>query len=336
MTVVVANHESALRHDTGINHPERPDRVRAVQRGIQSSGVKVVPLDSPEISVDQLAVVHDDSYIEMIRQHCLLGGGALDMDTFTSRASWEAALTAAGGVLAVVEELGVRSDSSGFVIARPPGHHALRDQAMGFCLFNNVAVSAALLRGSGSRVAILDWDVHHGNGTQALLGQDPSVLYVSLHQAPFYPYAGHVEDIHLIEAEGSNVNIPVPAGTGGDVYRRAWGELVMPVVRQFEPDWVFVSAGYDAHIRDPLGELALVADDYGWMAASLVEEVPSNRVVVVLEGGYDLEALEQSTASTLVGLSGISNWGPVAVISPEGANAAVDAAAAAISEYWSI
>ena len=175
----------------------------------------MVTIEAPEIQREELAVVHDASYIEMVEAFCSLGGGALDMDTVVSEASWQAALTAAGGVKALVEEMQADGDAAGFAITRPPGHHALANRAMGFCLFNNVAVAAALLRAGGQRVAILDWDVHHGNGTQAIVGQDPGVLYISVHQSPFYPFDGRIEDIDSEDGKGTTVNVPLPAGTAG-------------------------------------------------------------------------------------------------------------------------
>ena len=248
MEVLVATHGSSLKHDTGERHPERPERVEAVHRGVVGSGLEVIEIQAPQIQSSELEMAHDPSYIEMIEAYCSLGGGALDMDTIASEATWEAALTAAGAVRVLTEELRERTDSTGFAITRPPGHHAFRDRATGFCIFNNLAVTAALLRSNGERVAILDWDVHHGNGTQSILGDDPGTLYVSIHQDHFYPFDGDVADIDAGEAKGTNVNIPLPAWTGGDVYRRAWGELVIPVVSQFEPDWVLISSGYDAHV----------------------------------------------------------------------------------------
>ena len=252
MDVLVATHESSLQHDTGERHSERQERVVAIRNGVLASGLDVTEIEAPPIERSELGLAHDASYIEMIETYCSLGGGALDMDTVASRASWEAALTAAGGVRVLVEELAERSGCTGFAVTRPPGHHAFRDRATGFCIFNNVAITASLLRSQGERVAILDWDVHHGNGTQSILGDDPGTLYVSLHQDHFYPFEGQVLDIDAGEAKGTNVNIPLPVGTAGDIYRRAWGELVIPVVSQFEPDWVFLSSGYDAHADDPL------------------------------------------------------------------------------------
>lgn len=336
MQVVVASHESALLHDAGPHHPERPDRVRAVRRGIEASGLEVVDIVAPRIERSELAVIHDAAYIEKIETFCSLGGGALDMDTVVGPDSWEAALRAAGAVRAVVEELRSRPDATGFAMTRPPGHHALPSRAMGFCVFNNVAVTALLLRSRGERVAILDWDVHHGNGTQTELANDPGSLYVSIHQANFYPFEGKVHDIDREATKGTTVNIPVPAGTAGDVYKEAWRNLVIPVLEQFGPDWVLISSGYDAHLDDPLADLCLISDDYGWLAAEVVDVVPANRVVVALEGGYDLKALEESTAATLRGLAGITPPSEMTGRSPDESRRAVALAASAISAHWRV
>jgi len=336
MDVVVASHPSALLHDTGPRHPERSERVEAVRKGIDESGLTVHEIISPPIERSELALVHDPSYIEMVEKFCQLGGGALDMDTFTSQDSWEAALTAAGGIRALVDELRDRTDATGFAITRPPGHHAFPDRAMGFCLFNNVAVTAAYLRSRGDRVAILDWDVHHGNGTQEMLGDDAGTLYTSIHQDPFYPFSGASEDIESGEAKGTIVNVPLPAGTAGDVYRRAWEELVLPVVGQFEPDWVIVSAGFDSHAEDELASLFLESADYGWMAARLSEVHSPARTVLALEGGYDLTALRESSSSALQGLSGNARLTDSVYQSPGNSHAALSHAAEVIGRHWSL
>jgi acetoin utilization deacetylase AcuC-like enzyme len=336
MEVVVASHPSALLHDTGPRHPERSQRVVAVLEGIRSTGFAIDEIEAPEITRSELALVHDPTYIEMIQAFCGLGGGALDMDTFVSAESWQAALTASGGLSALVEELETRSDATGFAVSRPPGHHAMPNRAMGFCLFNNVAVVAALLRSRGQRVAILDWDVHHGNGTQAMLGDDPGVLYVSIHQDHFYPFAGHIEDIEAGEAKGTVVNVPLPAGTAGDVYRRAWDEVAIPVLKQFEPDWVLVSAGFDAHANDELASFFVESSDYGYMAGRLAGVHPPNRTVFSLEGGYDLVALRDSARSTLIGMAGDFVEPESVYRSPASSSDALAAAAAAIGRHWVI
>ena len=336
MQLIVASHPSSLLHDTGRNHPERPARYEAVLKGIAGTGLDTKHIDSPEADRAALSLVHTESYIDLIQSFCASGGGALDMDTRAVPASWEAALRSAGGLLALVEEMGDRSDTPGFAVARPPGHHATADRAMGFCLFNNVAVAAALLRERGSRVAILDWDVHHGNGTQDMLASDPGTLYVSLHQQHFYPFEGEIADIDRDDAAaGTTVNIPLMAGTAGDVYLPAWNDLVLPVVSQFEPDWVLVSAGYDAHVDDPLADLRLTSADFGVMASQLAETVPPSRVVVALEGGYDLDALASSAAATVLGLVG-ETPASTSLTSIPGASEPVERAARAIARHWSI
>lgn len=304
MELIVASHPSSLEHDTSKNHPERPQRVTAIRTGLAESSLDLVEVDSPPISRSELELVHDPSYIDMIDAFCSMGGGALDMDTIVSPETWTAALTAAGGVMAAIDELEGRSDATAFVLSRPPGHHALRDTAMGFCVFNNVAVAAATLRLRDQKVAILDWDVHHGNGTEDLLRDDEGVLYVSLHQSPFYPFSGELEAIDLPPSPGTVLNVPLPERTAGDVYREAWGLLVIPAVAQFAPDWVLVSSGYDAHYLDPLAGLRLVSDDYGWMTDQLRKIHPVNRTIFVLEGGYDLDALAESALATVEGLTG--------------------------------
>jgi acetoin utilization deacetylase AcuC-like enzyme len=257
------------------------------------------------------------------------------VDTVISGFTWAAALTAAGGVRKLVEALGERDDAStGFAVARPPGHHALRNRAMGFCIFNNVAVAATWLRSRGATVLILDWDVHHGNGTQALVTRDPGIVYLSMHQEAFYPFEGFPGDIDF-DAPGTTINVPLPSGTAGDAVRHVWSEVVIPVVTQFAPDWILVSAGYDAHVNDPLADLRLIADDYGWMASTLASVHPPNRTVYALEGGYDLEALRDSVRATLLGASGVDEWG-APQISPPGTIAGLGESLAAVRRHWDI
>jgi len=303
MTVHLVTHDLSLSHTGPYGHPERPDRVSAVIDAIRSSSHDVVEIEAPEVDRELLSTIHDPSYIEHIHSFCISGGGALDADTYAVPASWDAALRAAGAGPAAVDMLRKRK-GSGFVAVRPPGHHAEHDRAMGFCLFNNVAITASYLRRSGERVAIVDWDVHHGNGTQHTFYEDPDVLYVSLHEFPFYPGTGWVDEAGDMAGRGSTVNIPLPGGTDPQSYLAAYRRIAVPIVRQFDPDWILVSSGYDAHRLDPLGGLLLESEHYGWMAAALVDIVPKNRLVSFLEGGYDLSALATGAVATVDGATG--------------------------------
>lgn len=257
------------------------------------------------------------------------------MDTVVSADSWEAALRSAGGVKILIDRLRTADDATGFAMSRPPGHHALRSQAMGFCIFNNVAIAAMILRSEGERVAILDWDVHHGNGTQTIVGSDPEILYVSIHQSPFYPFDGLISDLDA-EAKGTTINIPIPAGTAGDAYRKAWGEIVMPVVSRFEPDWILVSAGFDAHVNDYLASLRLEASDYGWMATRIADIHRPERTIFALEGGYDLTALRNCTVATLRGMAGLYEASEPRRSSPDEAFKVIEEARSAVSRHWAI
>jgi acetoin utilization deacetylase AcuC-like enzyme len=250
--------------------------------------------------------VHAPAYVAQLQRFCERGGGDLDPDTFAAPGSWDTALRAAGAVLDAVDALEAGSCDVAFAAGRPPGHHAVPDRAMGFCLVNNVAVAAAKLAADGQRVAIVDWDVHHGNGTQDIFYNDPNVLYVSTHEYPLYPGSGRADETGGPDAPMSNLNLPFPAGTRGDVFRRSVDEVIAPVVERFAPDWLFISAGFDAHRNDPLADVMLIEPDYAYMANSLVGLVPDGRTIVFLEGGYDFEALSLSTGSTLSAMIGES------------------------------
>jgi acetoin utilization deacetylase AcuC-like enzyme len=253
--------------------------------------------------------VHTADYLERLEQFCLSGGGNLDLDTFARPDSWEAALLSAGAGLQAIDVLRQRGDGVAFVATRPPGHHAFGDHSMGFCLLNNVAVSAAALVAMGERVLIVDWDVHHGNGTQAMFWDEPSVLYVSTHQSPFYPGTGEADEVGGAAARGLTVNVPLPAGATGDVVQRALDVVAAPVIDEFDPTWVLISAGFDAHRGDPLADLALSGADFAALAQTVSSFAPRpGRLVVVLEGGYDLEGLRASVKATLGALTG-AGWG---------------------------
>jgi acetoin utilization deacetylase AcuC-like enzyme len=283
-------------------HPERPDRLAAVMAGVEDLHLgDDLSFVEPRVATrNELLRVHEASYLDELGAFCYEGGGNIDEDTYATYQSWSLAEHAAGAGIAVVDELRRRGDGVGFVAARPPGHHALADRAMGFCLLNNVAVTAAALTERGERVLILDWDVHHGNGTQSIFWNDPEVLYVSTHQWPLFPGSGGAREVGGRDALGLTVNLPLPAGATGDVARRALDEVAAAVIDQFAPTWVLVSAGFDAHRADPLAELALSGGDFAALARMAAGYAPGpGRLAFFLEGGYDLGALRISVAATL-------------------------------------
>jgi acetoin utilization deacetylase AcuC-like enzyme len=299
------HHPSSLEHDTG-EHPERPARIRAIEQELTGRGwLGLEPRLAPAVDRTIVEAVHPAAYVDRIAEVSARGGGMLDMDTVASAGSFEAALHAAGGAVGAVSALVAREAEITFCGLRPPGHHAEASRAMGFCLFNNVAVTAAALADRGERVAIVDYDAHHGNGTQDIFYRDPRVLYVSLHEWPLYPGTGPLDQVGEGEGAGTTLNVPLPAGTAGDVYRRALDELVVPVLERFAPTWVLLSAGFDGHRADPLTGLALSSGDYADLTASLLAVVPEGRRLMFLEGGYDLAGLRDSTAASLAAAVGV-------------------------------
>lgn len=304
MKVLVADHPAFAAHVTGSWHPERPDRLQAVRAGISAARVQIVEFAPPPVEPELLFGVHLPAYVSSIKRFCAAGGGELDPDTIVGVESWEAALRAAGAGPAAADLLRQGTADIAFLPIRPPGHHALEDRAMGFCVFNNVAVTARLLAEEGNRVAIVDWDVHHGNGTQETFLMDPRVLYISLHEFPAYPGSGWIDEVGLGPAAGTAVNVPLPTGTAGDVYRAAFDRIILPILTAFQPDWLLISAGYDAHEADPLAGIALLESDYAAMASGLSDVVEDGRTIIFLEGGYNLNAIKRSVASTLHGFAG--------------------------------
>jgi len=279
-------------HDGG-GHPERPARLDAVMAGL--SELEPVRIPAEPANRDDLLRVHTPDYLDRLDRLCRDGGGHLDADTYVRPDSWDVAVRAAGAGLAAVSALRDGAGTAAFVAVRPPGHHAEPGRGMGFCLLNNVAVAAAALAADGERVLIVDWDVHHGNGTEAMFWNRSDVLYVSTHQWPLYPGTGRADDVGGPAARGLTVNVPLPPGATGDVVRRALDDVAGPVVDRFDPTWVLVSAGFDAHRDDPLAGLALSSADFADLARTVARP---GRTVLFLEGGYDLAALQASVAAT--------------------------------------
>lgn len=293
-------------------HPESPDRLQTVMSHLGEAGLltRLLRVEPRDATIEDLELVHSRRLIEEVRVTAHGGGIWLDADTYVSRRSFEAALRATGGALAGLDAVLEGRVGSTFCLLRPPGHHATPDRAMGFCLFNNVAVAAAyaLERRGLERVAIVDFDVHHGNGTQDAFYDDPRVLYFSTHQSPFYPGTGDWNETGSGSGEGTTVNVPLPDGCGPAEYLRVFREVCEPVVRRFRPDILLVSAGFDAHFADPLAHMRLDCEAYyeiGGLLKGLADEICRGRIVYALEGGYNLSALAWSVMTcidTLLGL----------------------------------
>ena len=326
-------HDSSLEHDTG-PHPEGPGRIPAIERAMEARGwLGFERRDAPEVDMDVLLRVHPRSYVEHVRVMCERGL-SLDPDTVASPGSWAAALHAAGGATAAVDALVSGESPLTFSGLRPPGHHAEPAAAMGFCLFNNVAVAAqhALDSHRLTRVLILDWDVHHGNGTNDIFHDTSAVLFVSIHQSPLYPGTGALKDVGAGDGEGYTINLPVPPGSGEDQWLALVEHVAMPAARAFEPELVLVSAGFDAHRRDPLASCELETSSYAQLAghARALAEDSGAPIGLVLEGGYDLEALSSSVVATLESLAADGAEPPRSVERTP----LVEAAAQTLGLYW--
>ncbi len=303
MSSVFLEHPSSRAHDTGA-HPEQPARMAAIERELSERGwLGYERVQSPAVQESDLSAVHPRSYVERVERLCARGGGYLDADTVTSEGSLEAALHAAGGAVALVDLLLDGEATSVFSAHRPPGHHALPTRAMGFCLFNNVAIAAThALRSRGvERVMIFDWDVHHGNGTNDIFHVSDEVLFVSIHESPLYPGTGPAADVGIGDGSGYTVNLPVSAGADDALYRSLVDHVVVPLATAFEPELVLVSAGYDAHRDDPLATCNLTEEAFAQMTRSMRRccEGLGAPLGAVLEGGYAPGALARSVAATL-------------------------------------
>ncbi len=299
--IVCVYDEEFLLHRPPEDHPEQPDRLRAVLGGVVEAGVDpgssmLSPAAATETAVRS---IHTQRHIDFVRRVAESGGGLLDGgDTHASEESFAVALRAAGAAIAGVHAVLGGSAGAAFCAVRPPGHHAEADEPMGFCIFNNVAIAARYAQRHHDirRVAILDWDVHHGNGTQHIFEDDPSVLFISLHQYPYYPGSGANTERGRGEGEGYTINIPFPAGTGEAAYLKAFQDEVLPALKSFDPGLLLISAGFDAHRDDPLGSIELTEESFGKLTTLVRDVAP---IVSVLEGGYNLPALTASVREHL-------------------------------------
>ncbi len=301
MTTLLISHPACLTHDMGEGHPEQPDRLRVIDRAFESEKFQMLARDTaPRAEISAIARVHPLDYIEALRAAGPSQGyTVIDQDTSMSPGTFEAALRSAGGAVFAVDEVMTRKARNAFVATRPPGHHAESATPMGFCFFNNVAVAARHARATygADRVAIMDFDVHHGNGTQHIFWDDPNVLYASTHEMPHYPGTGAPSECG---EHDQIVNAPLRAGDAGDTFREALEVAILPRITDFAPDLIIISAGFDAHRRDPLGNINLVEADFVWVTRKLTEIAQKRcggRIVSILEGGYDLDALARSVAA---------------------------------------
>lgn len=299
-------HETYLEHKTGSGHPERPERLKHLVEYLRTTQIyeRVNQLSPQPAELSWIEKIHPKSYIKNIRDSCGTGLQYLDSDTVVSEKSYEVALLAAGGVMQACEKVVRGEYENVFCAVRPPGHHAEPARAMGFCLFNNIAVAARYLQAQHSmeKVCIIDWDVHHGNGTQNVFYEDGTVFYISIHQHPLYPGTGMADEIGIAAGEGATLNFPSPPGFGDREYLDIFNERITPAVQKFDPDFILISAGFDAHRDDPLANMEVTEDGFSGMTAvvkELAADCCDGRLVSVLEGGYNLQALAKNVEKHL-------------------------------------
>ena len=307
MTTLLLTHPACLEHDTGYGHPERPDRLRAVNKALAAPAFNALARkEGPRADLAAIERIHPKAYVEMVKSEIPeQNHNWLDPDTVVSSGSWEAALRATGAVLHAVDQVAEGKAKNAFCAIRPPGHHAEPSKAMGFCLFNSAAVAAMHARAAhgAKRVAVVDFDVHHGNGTQAAFWEDKDAFYGSTHQMPLFPGTGALDETGV----GNIFNAPLSPGDDGEKFRAAYAERVLPGLDAFAPELLIVSAGFDAHLMDPLAQIRVLEPDFAWVTEKLMDVAEKHcggKLVSTLEGGYDLDALADSTAihvKTLMG-----------------------------------
>jgi acetoin utilization deacetylase AcuC-like enzyme len=297
-----------LKHLPGESHPERPERIQALLNLAGALDKQRFELASPRAATRaDVESTHGADHVRLVESTSKHNRYALDGDTITCRDSFGVALLAVGGFLTLLDAIASKQSSNGFALVRPPGHHALRDHAMGFCLFNTMAIGAEYLKRvhGAKKILIMDWDVHHGNGTQAAFYDDPTVLFISTHQFPFYPGSGAVNETGVAAGEGFTLNVPLPAGCTDAEYLQVFQDIVVPAAEKFQPDWILVSAGFDPHRRDPLGGMNVSEEGFGAMAGlllALANRFAGGRIAFLLEGGYDLAGLRDSVAAVLAAM----------------------------------
>ncbi|HWT30748.1 MAG TPA: histone deacetylase family protein [Propylenella sp.] len=300
MTTLLLHHPAFLEHRTPAGHPERPDRLRALHAALDHEDFAALKrVEAPLADIDAALLVHPRRYVDAIRRAIPAEGlTRIDPDTVASPGSWEAALRGLGAALAAVDAVAAGEAHNAFAAIRPPGHHAETARAMGFCLFSNAAIAARHAQKTHGleRVAVVDWDVHHGNGTQEIFWSDPSVLYASTHQMPLFPGTGALSETGV----GNIFNAPLSPGDGTGRFKEAFEARILPALEAFRPDLILISAGFDAHRRDPLAEINLDAEDFSWATAKLMDiadRTANGRVIALLEGGYDLKGLADSASA---------------------------------------
>jgi acetoin utilization deacetylase AcuC-like enzyme len=303
-----------LKHNQ-IAHPENAKRLEVIIEGLNQKGLfeQLKHLPSRQAKMDEIGCCHSIDYIKMVKEFCERGGGYLDPDTYTNENSFLAATIAAGSSIDLTNAIINGELKNGFAFIRPPGHHALSNRSMGFCLFGNIAITAKTVinKSDTNKVAIVDIDVHHGNGTQALIGDDPNILFLSTHQYPYYPGTGSIKEIGTGEAEGTIINIPLQVGVGDEGFELVYDKVIIPSLERFKPDLILVSAGYDAHWDDPLANLNLSLSGYNWISWKLIniaDSICSGKIIFFLEGGYNLDVLSNGVCNTIRALLNLAEF----------------------------